>query len=205
MEEFESDYEEMYEDESGDVESEEFSATDILSGKMGSEADSTSDESDKESTDEIQKTAKKGKEPPLKHIISLLEAEERKKAERKKQMEELSQSIVRLNETTSIISNKVDELYKLMEVISNSYEGEKKTSWIKRLKRKKNKKDRTKKEEFLELLTRENFSEDQLKEIQDGINSGLEISQVKSYSKKEFSSESMRRIKEIYIKMKGCN
>ena len=58
-------------------------------------------------------------------------------------------------------------------------------------------------EQFFAELSSENFTESQLEEIQLGLDAGLTIKEVCVYGKKEISGENMRRIREIYLKMKG--
>lgn len=93
----------------------------------------------------------------------------------------------------------LNEMKRQRTTVEEIPKGEKK----KRFWRKKQQGKSREKEQFLSKLSNENFTEEQLKEIQSGLDEGLTIREVCVYAKREISGENMRRIREIYLKMKG--
>lgn len=59
------------------------------------------------------------------------------------------------------------------------------------------------KAELLKLLQQVDFGEDQLEQIQKGIDDGLSIEEIKVYAVKQKSAVQMQKIREMYRKIKG--
>lgn len=59
------------------------------------------------------------------------------------------------------------------------------------------------KAELLKLLQQVDFGEDQLEQIQKGIDTGLSVEEIKVYAVKQKSALQMEKIREMYTKIKG--
>lgn len=64
-------------------------------------------------------------------------------------------------------------------------------------------KEKKKKAELLKLLQQVDFGEDQLEQIQKGIDDGLSIEEIKVYAVQQKSAVQMEKIRKMYVKIKG--
>lgn len=189
MKEIENDYEDIYEDL--DMSKDIFSFTEELTKHNSVEKLSANKENEKE----------ENKEPPLKYIINLMEEDKEFSTKVLYKIDKIFEKLDELSLTINDLSNKIEIIYEICNEKETSTENEEKKSWFVRLKR--GKREKTKKKELLKLLIAEDFSEQQLLEIQEAIEHGLEITEIRTFAQKDFSPTTMKRMREMYKKMKG--
>lgn len=148
----------------------------------------------------------------MKEIKEMLEAEGRKETAEENNNSPLKQILL----YSQMSGNKLEQICKELEeqskrlnVVLNEVRTIQRTALPKQEKEVKRRKffwkhaDKKAEEKFFQKLVNENFTDDQLEEIQLGLDAGLSMQNIEAYAKKDIPGKSMKRIREIYLKMKG--
>lgn len=100
------------------------------------------------------------------------------------------------------LRNQIESIYQKIKIEQHCEEVEEKRIGVRGIFRTTSK-EKKKKAELLKLLQQVDFGEDQLEQIQKGIDDGLSIEEIKVYAVQQKSAVQMEKIRKMYVKIKG--
>ena len=132
---------------------------------------------------------------PMKKVNVLLE-------EQSNMLHQLLNHAAAQREEIQSLRNQIESIHQKIKIEQHCEEVEEKRIGVRGIFRTTSK-EKKKKAELLKLLQQVDFGEDQLEQIQKGIDDGLSIEEIKVYAVQQKSAVQMEKIRKMYVKIKG--
>ena len=147
------------------------------------------------SNKEQEKKAPEQAVSPMKKVNVLLE-------EQSNMLHHLLNHAAAQREEIQSLRNQIESIHQKIKIEQHCEEVEEKRIGVRGIFRTTSK-EKKKKAELLKLLQQVDFGEDQLEQIQKGIDDGLSIEEIKVYAVQQKSAVQMEKIRKMYVKIKG--